>query len=176
MYQVGVTITQNYASVTGTVTRFSVSPVLPAGLLLDTLTGNISGTPTVATASANYVVTATNGAGNTTVTLVIQVLASSAILVQSQNSLVIHISNNSSVSFQIPTGAKSVQASIVDMWGRTIWSHGIPSAPGSNRIAWDGRSQEGGKISAGLYIVRIKVSAANGSSPKILERRINYTP
>ncbi len=41
-----------------TVLTYSVSPALPAGLTLDTSTGAISGTPTASTASATYMVTA----------------------------------------------------------------------------------------------------------------------
>jgi hypothetical protein len=51
------------ASVTGNTQTvvYSVSPALPSGLSLDTATGIISGTPTTATASATYTVTATQG-------------------------------------------------------------------------------------------------------------------
>lgn len=54
-------------------TSYSVSPALPAGLTLNTTTGVITGTPTVATAAANYVVTASNAAGSTTASLSITV-------------------------------------------------------------------------------------------------------
>lgn len=52
--------------VTGDVDRFGVSPALPPHLLLDPVTGAISGTPepTVVTSTAAYRVTATNRAGS----------------------------------------------------------------------------------------------------------------
>ncbi|MBL7714465.1 MAG: Ig-like domain-containing protein [Bdellovibrionales bacterium] len=53
----------------GLVTNFSVSPALPAGLTLNATTGVITGTPTIALASAPYTITATNGAGFTTAVL-----------------------------------------------------------------------------------------------------------
>ena len=60
-------------TVTGTVTSWSVSPALPTGLTLNTSTGEISGTPTTATASATYTITATNGAGTDTYDITIEV-------------------------------------------------------------------------------------------------------
>ena len=55
-YSLNASITGNTQSVV-----YGVSPALPAGLSLNTATGAISGTPTVATVSATYTVTATQG-------------------------------------------------------------------------------------------------------------------
>jgi hypothetical protein len=55
------------------VTGWSVSPALPAGLTLDATTGNLSGTPTSASAAATYVVTASNSGGSIKVNLKIAV-------------------------------------------------------------------------------------------------------
>ena len=57
----------------GTITGWSVSPALPAGLSLDSSTGAISGTPTAVTSSAVYTVTATNTGGSTTANVTIVV-------------------------------------------------------------------------------------------------------
>ena len=57
----------------GTVTSWSVSPSLPAGLSLDSTTGAISGTPSTVTSSASYTVTASNTGGSTTATVTIVV-------------------------------------------------------------------------------------------------------
>lgn len=73
MYTENTAITNNVPAVTGTVTSYSILPALPAGLSLNTTTGVISGTPTEASAAANYVVTASNGAGSTTATINITV-------------------------------------------------------------------------------------------------------
>lgn len=66
VYSTGMAITPNVPAVSGTVTRYSVSPPLPAGLLLDTVTGVISGTPTAPAAPENYTITASNAAGGST--------------------------------------------------------------------------------------------------------------
>ena len=53
----------------GTVTSWSVSPSLPAGLSIDSSTGAISGTPSAVTSSATYTVTASNTGGSDTTDL-----------------------------------------------------------------------------------------------------------
>ncbi|QEC79292.1 IPT/TIG domain-containing protein [Mucilaginibacter ginsenosidivorax] len=50
-------------------TGYSISPDLPAGLNFDASTGTISGTPTTASALTSYVITAFNTSGNSTYTL-----------------------------------------------------------------------------------------------------------
>ncbi len=57
----------------GQVTSYAVSPALPQGLLLNSTTGAITGTPLVLKAAALYTVTATNSAGSTSVSLSITV-------------------------------------------------------------------------------------------------------
>ena len=57
----------------GTITGWSVSPSLPAGLSLDSTTGAINGTPTAVTVSATYTITATNTGGSDTATVTIVV-------------------------------------------------------------------------------------------------------
>jgi hypothetical protein len=71
---VGQAITPDTPTVTGTVSSYSVSPALPAGLSLNTTTGTISGTPTATAAQASYTVTATNTTGSTTATVQITVV------------------------------------------------------------------------------------------------------
>ena len=74
VYTVGVAITDNEPSSTGSaVDSYSITPSLPAGLSLDTVTGVISGTPTEPSGATDYTVTATNTGGSTTVTLRITV-------------------------------------------------------------------------------------------------------
>jgi hypothetical protein len=61
-------------TVTGTVSGYSVSPALPAGLSLDPSTGVISGTPLRAAPKGTYTIAASNEAGTATITLNVVVL------------------------------------------------------------------------------------------------------
>lgn len=63
---VGTALDSLSPKVTGTVSSYSVSPALPAGLSLATTTGVISGTPTEKSAQTTYTITASNAGGNTT--------------------------------------------------------------------------------------------------------------
>ena len=68
------TNTETLAASAGSIV-FSVSPALPAGLSLNTSTGDITGTPTTVLAAADYTVTADNGCTQTSVALNISTLA-----------------------------------------------------------------------------------------------------
>lgn len=59
----------------GAVVSYAVQPALPAGLSLDTSTGAITGTPTMLSPAATYVVTATNSGGSSSVSLSLAVVA-----------------------------------------------------------------------------------------------------
>lgn len=60
-------------SIGGTVISYAVTPALPAGLLLNSTTGVISGTPTAVTPQATYTITATNTGGSSSFGAVIRV-------------------------------------------------------------------------------------------------------
>jgi hypothetical protein len=66
-YSIDQPITDNTpSSGGGPVTSYSIDASLPAGLSFDTVTGGISGTPTVVSPATDYAVTATNSGGSTT--------------------------------------------------------------------------------------------------------------
>jgi hypothetical protein len=72
-YTVNLAVTPVTPTVSGTVSSYSISPQLPAGLSLDATSGTVSGTPTAIAAQTNYTVTAANSAGSTTGTVSIAV-------------------------------------------------------------------------------------------------------
>ena len=79
---VGTAITTDTPTVSGSVSSFSISPALPAGLNFDTTTGAISGTPFSGSAQTAYIVTATNSAGSTTAQVTITVTQGSSVLLE----------------------------------------------------------------------------------------------
>jgi hypothetical protein len=73
--EVGLPFGPFLPTVSGTVTGYSVSPALSAGLALDPTSGAISGTPLAATSSTRtYTVTASNAAGSATTSVTLSIL------------------------------------------------------------------------------------------------------
>ncbi len=79
VYTTGVTITNLNPTVTGTVTNYTISPSLPAGLVINAITGIISGTPNSASPITTYTVTASNTSGSVTANVIITVLNNSVV-------------------------------------------------------------------------------------------------
>ncbi len=73
LFNLNNVITPAFPTFTGQVDMFSISPPLPTGLMFNTSTGEISGTPTVMQAAANHTVTATNIDGMDTVVISVEV-------------------------------------------------------------------------------------------------------
>jgi hypothetical protein len=74
---VGAALTPLSPRITGTVEHYSVAPALPAGVLLDSTSGLITGTPKVARRLAAYTITASSQAGNTSFIFLLAVSAPS---------------------------------------------------------------------------------------------------
>lgn len=74
VYTVGNGITAlNPSSTGGTISSYTISPNLPAGLTINSTTGVISGTPSAVSTQTSYTVTGTNASGTVTATVVITV-------------------------------------------------------------------------------------------------------
>lgn len=135
---VGTSITSMVPSVTGNVTNYAVSPTLPAGLSIDSITGEISGTPTTATASAGYTVTAANAGGSTTANVTIAVAKATPVinsaptasgLVQGQT---LALSTLSGGSASVPGTFVWTDSSIVPPVGTAIYGVTFTPSDGAN--------------------------------------------
>ncbi len=118
LYYSNEAITPKSITANGTMT-FSISPSLPAGLVLNTSTGQISGTATSGTPRTTYTVTGTTACGSTTTTSVdIEVLECSGLNV---NDFLLRgnastIGSGASTEFQL-TPATNAQFGAV--WNKT---------------------------------------------------------
>jgi hypothetical protein len=74
---VGAALTSLSPRIAGTVEHYSVTPALPAGVILDNRSGLITGTPSVARTLAPYTITASSQAGNTSFIFLLAVAAPS---------------------------------------------------------------------------------------------------
>ncbi len=74
---VGAALTPLSPRIAGTVEHYSVTPALPAGVELDSTSGLITGTPSVARTLAPYTITASSQAGNTSFVVLLAVAAPS---------------------------------------------------------------------------------------------------
>ncbi len=121
----GVAITaNNVVSTGGDINSFSISPALPNGLMLNTTTGTLSGTPTVYSATTNYVVTGTQNSSGLTTTATVSItvnkpstsisiaLASGNVQVGVVNTITATTSVAGTVSFQTDQGVISGCSSI----------------------------------------------------------------
>lgn len=74
---VGAALTPLSPRITGTVNHYSVTPALPPGLVLNSSSGLITGTPSVARVLAPYTITASSQAGSTSFIFLLVVAAPS---------------------------------------------------------------------------------------------------
>jgi Putative Ig domain len=117
--------TLNPKSSGGAVVSWSINPALPAGLNLNATNGSISGTPTAASASTSYVVTAQNSGGQSTVTLTIAVSAAP----------LIHLGHQANVNVVRVTATNVLSADTEGNWilwdytGASIVTYGAYGCP-----------------------------------------------
>jgi large repetitive protein len=74
---VGAALSPLSPRISGTVEHYSVMPALPAGVVLDSTSGLIAGTPSVARTLAPYTITASSQAGSTSFVFLLAVAAPS---------------------------------------------------------------------------------------------------
>lgn len=107
---VGVPLITSVPTYVGSVSSFSIAPILPAGLNIDTTTGVLSGTPTQASAPRTYQVTATGPGGYTTLSFTLSVTTVANVVA----------SDTSNFNFQIQqTGSSTNQTVVLTNQGGT---------------------------------------------------------
>lgn len=93
----GVAMSPAAAEVTGTADTFTVSPQLPSGITIDSVSGTISGKPDSTQEASVYTVTAVNSAGSTASTIEITVNDKPESLEYEKNPLIMWAGKSSSV-------------------------------------------------------------------------------
>lgn len=68
------------------------------------------------------------------------------------------------ISYRLPTTAETVQVSLVDQRGRTVWTGAGDATAGEHTLAWDGTAGDGQRAPAGEYRVRIEARDAAGKA------------
>jgi polyhydroxybutyrate depolymerase len=125
-FVVGSAIATLSPTVNGTVSAYTVSPALPAGLALNATSGQITGTPTTATASANYAIRAENASGATTFTLSIAVNAAPEMQLEPTNGTSIGVNQVINLHVAYKRQTSDPYPSYVDATTVT-WSSSQPS-------------------------------------------------
>jgi Putative Ig domain len=159
---VGTAIETDIPTVTGTVSSWSVAPALPAGLSLNTSSGAISGAPTAQSASASYIVTASNPVGSTTATIqisVVQPVTPPSNLSYPQTSLTLEVGQ--SFESDVPTYSGTVTSfSIspalpagINLDPGTGAIYGVPSSSASSATYAITASNAGGSTTATVTLV-----------------------
>jgi gliding motility-associated-like protein len=168
---VGTAISTISATVSGTVSSWSIVPTLSAGLTFNTNTGAITGTPSAAISNTTYTISATNAGGTGTATITILVNAA-VVTPTTPAAPVISYANNVN-TFTVGTAISTISSTVsgtVTSWainptlsaGLTFNTStgaitGTPSAAISNTTYTISATNAGG---TGTATITIQVNAA----------------
>ena len=139
VYKKGIPIPSNSPSISGgSVTSYSISPQLPGGLLLDSTSGVISGTPTEVSSDTTYIVTASNAGGSTTASLKIKTYfcPTGYVLVPARSDNAIFISSDFCVAKYIASSSGSVGVSVAEVlpWVSIYQNDSITACRANNGV------------------------------------------
>ena len=164
-------------TITGTVTSCIVSPNLPIGLKIHNTTCVISGTPRVETLISTYTITASNNDGSGSFDLTISVPKKNN--VSTPSALLLAVNGQEkfyAFGIEAGKGTEKLTLSIIDTWGRTVWSRTVnPAASKIREVIWNGRNANGTLAAAGMYGVRATVSAG-GTTTSRAWRSVTLNP
>jgi hypothetical protein len=142
----------------GVVSGYALLPgsPLPRGLALNSATGQITGTPTIALAVTTVGVVATGPGGLDTAYIGLSIQLAAV-----KTSSFLFTVNGQDKSYPFVLSAENtgrVTLSIADPWGNVVWSRTVTvraNDRSSRELVWDGRSLRGKKVPAGVYVARV---------------------
>ncbi len=68
------------------------------------------------------------------------------------------------LSFRLPAGGRA-RVEIVDLSGRRVWERTMAGAAGGTlAVTWNGTGDDGRRVAAGLYFVRVRVAGASAAA------------
>ena len=77
------------------------------------------------------------------------------------------MSGSATIAFTL-AGGGAYEIAIHDLGGRRVFhARDADAAPGEQRLAWDGRGDDGGPVPAGLYFVRVTVAGSERGRGRI---------
>ena len=83
------------------------------------------------------------------------------------------------IRYSLPyVGIDRVLFSIYDIRGRMVWRTEVPGAStsGVNDVLWNGRSQDGRSVAAGLYILRMTAFNTDRKPCGGFDRKMTFMP
>jgi len=75
-----------------------------------------------------------------------------------------------SIAYSVPLGTSGWSADIYDVAGRRVRALAVPSGSTDGDLQWDGRSDDGREVSAGIYFLRFEGAAGEVSTSLVKVR------
>ncbi|WP_162604648.1 outer membrane protein assembly factor BamB family protein [Geomonas edaphica] len=160
-------------TITGTATSYSVTPSLPAGLVLDATTGSISGTPVAAAKTADYTIRVTGPSGSTTTNLsltVVPVVSVSRMVVASTSVAPLVTLNAASTGL-----SGNVYAKAIDPDGVFSVPVTVNASAGNYVLELSTLSSVSTGLHTGQVVVNLYTDAACTRPQKMPSVWVNYT-
>jgi hypothetical protein len=154
-----ITPTRTFADTDfGGVKEFSITPALPAGLVLNTTTGVISGTPSAAQATATHTITAQDGSVSATATVTVTItgttVTATTVPAATTNCPAVNIAGRTIVNVLTP------QASLPS----TNFACGVRIATRANRLVLVAVGSQGATANAAVARYTVAFTRVNGGT------------
>ncbi|MEI7978991.1 MAG: cadherin-like beta sandwich domain-containing protein, partial [Bacteroidota bacterium] len=160
---------------------YSISPDLPSGLVLDPLTGTISGTPTVVSSATTYTITAFNTSGTSTSTVNIRTIPFSSnadlnAMTISAGSLSPSFSS-STLSYTAGTVSNATtNVTVTPTNANEFATIEVQVNSGSYSVVTSGSPSSSLALNSGSNTINVKVTASDGTTIKIYTITVARTP